>query len=332
MFDRLRFRRNFSAESDSDVSDLEDFESRLRDSLTAVATPIGLPTIGVRERIVSAVHHRRQKRLRVASGFAACCIVVAGVATGIAVTHGSPGSGNYARSASPAVSPSPAPAVAPANHSSPRTSVNGPSATSTNAKGSQANPGHAKDSLTCAQVTIGGGAAQGCFGVYSPVAQGDQGLAQPPANGVGTSPSGAPSSNSASTTTTVVVNSPSQGPSTSAPTGKAYSSTDSNGGTSQRVQVIVPLGTPIRVMLPGTSGEIWTAPVVAPGQGTSASQVQLKALTVNGAGKNTYATLESSVPVTVEIEASAIPVCGATDSPCGTATTVWTLILEFQSS
>ncbi|MFZ0667368.1 MAG: hypothetical protein WAM97_16560 [Acidimicrobiales bacterium] len=91
------------------------------------------------------------------------------------------------------------------------------------------------------------------------------------------------------------------------------------------------MNTPIRVMLPGTSGEIWTAPAVAPGQGMDAGKVRVNALGVDGKGKDSYAVLESNVPVTVEVEASAIPVCGIGNSPCGTPNATWTLVLEFQA-
>jgi hypothetical protein len=106
------------------------------------------------------------------------------------------------------------------------------------------------------------------------------------------------------------------------------------GGTGQVAagdEVVVPVGRPVTVLLPGSAGEIWTAPAIVPGQGTDASRVHAVSARVDGAGLGSSATFESPVAVTVVIDASELGVCGEQHTPCGMPTSFWSVVLEFRT-
>ncbi len=125
-----------------------DLEARLRDALSRAA-PLGLPTIGVRERIVDAVRGRRARRQRIAGSVAAACLVVAGLTVGIAALHPSAAPGRTSAEAA----------------LGPRPSTNGGAAPPAAPRAARAN---------CGQISVSGSGLAGCYGIFgnSPVAYG----------------------------------------------------------------------------------------------------------------------------------------------------------------
>jgi hypothetical protein len=264
------------------VLDDNDLEARLRDALSRSA-PLGLPTIGVRERVVAAVRTRRARRQRIAGGLAAACLVVAGVTLGLTGLHSATNPGRAAAGA--AASP----------HSNPIFGA----------------PEVPVPRAGCGEITVGDSVVGDCSGAF------------------GRTPAYA-------TTPTA------SGPvafSESKP-GKDKTSTGTSGGGTGGAgvdqgaagdEVVVPVGRPVTVLLPGSAGHIWTAPEIVPGQGTDASRVTVITARVSGAGKGSSASFESPVAVTVVVEASALGTCGAQHTPCGMPTSYWSVVLEFRA-
>jgi hypothetical protein len=276
-------------------------EERLRQALSRAA-PQGLPTIGVRERIVGSVRDRVRRRQRVAGAFAACCLVIAGVSAGVVSSHTTPHSGNMSAAA--------APDVANQKH------VPGAASAPSRSLARAARAG-------CGQISESNGVFGGCYGVYdrSP----DFSVNGP------------------------VYGFPIQGDATKSTASGAYSGLGTSGATSPKsapadsttqgkevvqgeYKVVVPVGRPVTVTLPGTAGEIWSAPAVAPGQGSGATQVRIVEEESGGVGDGSSASFESEIAVTVLIDASALPACGSLHIPCGAPTSTWSLVLEFQKS
>ena len=266
------------------VPEGDDLEARLRNALSQAA-PLGLPTIGVRERIVDAVRGRRARRQRVAGALAAGCLVVAGLSVGVATLH--PGA-NSGKSSADALH-----AAAALPHSPVNPGVS--DAGGRNLPAARTN---------CGEIAVSDSVVAGCHGVFgktSPSADGPLGSTVPKAS---------------------VTSEP----------GPGKGSTGATYGGAEQVEVVVPVGRPVTLMLPGSPGEIWTAPAVVPGQGTDASRVTAVSSHVAGVGKGSSATFESSVAVTVEIDASALAVCGEQQTPCGAPTSFWSVFLEFRAS
>jgi len=302
-------------------------ETHLRQALSSAA-PRGLATIGVRERIVESIHRRRQRRLQVAGSLAACCLVIAGVTAGaVALHHG--GGSNSNTSAAPFVG---APSGTSDQHP---TAVRSPASAGSPTSDSVAGAG------SCAMVTIAGGSVSGCYGTFAVQSGSGQvaySAAKSATNGsVTTSESKGPSGSTTATNPDATSSTPEgtaaldkkavTGP------GKPPTSAGANAPSLQSggEQIVVRLGQMVTVTLPGIHGEIWTAPTVAPGQGVDASRVRTTDVRVMRPGEGSSATFESSIPVTVEINASAINVCGDANTPCGEPTTTWFVILEFQA-
>ena len=270
--------------------DDHDLEARLRDALSRAA-PQGLPTIGVRERIVDAVRTRRARRQRIAGAVAAACLVVGGLSAGAVALHQS---GNAGKTSFNAAGQSGAAGRAPAS----------PAANPYSARVSTSIPPPRAD---CGEVAVGRSVVPGCYGVFaksSDSVQGAAGLATPTFTTAG--------KGSSKTTGAVNENGPDE----------AY------GG----YQVVVPLGRPVTLVLPGSPAEIWTAPAVVTGQGTDAARVRTISARVGAEGQGSSATFESAVAVTVVIDASALGVCGGRQTPCGMPTGLWSVVLEFQAS
>ena len=272
--------------------DDHDLEARLRDSLSRAA-PQGLPTIGVRERIVGAVRSRRARRHRIAGGVAAACLVVGGLSAGVVALHQP---GNAGRSDFDAAGQAGSAGHAPA---SPAANPEHPAGTTTSIPGPRAD---------CGEVAVGQSVVPGCYGVFATssgsVQSGAVGFAAP----------------------TFTTNS-------------AGSDTTSGGLDKSRqyrqyggYQVVVPVGRPVTLVLPGSAAEIWTAPAVVAGQGTDAARVRTISARFGAVGQGSSATFESTVAVTVAIDASALGVCGGHHTPCGMPTGLWSVVLEFQAS
>ena len=278
-------------------------EERLRQALSRAA-PQGLPTIGVRERVVGSVRDRVRRRQRVAGAFAACCLVIAGVSAGVVSSHATSHSGNLSAAAAPGVAnqkSAPGAAGAPSLHE---------------ARVARAG---------CGQISEGDAVVGGCYGVYDrspnfsvngPV----YGFPMP----LDQTKSVAPSSS---------------GSGSAGNTGSSGAKSTSGGSTTQgsevvqgQYKVVVQVGSPVTVMLPGTAGEIWSAPAVVPGQGSGATQVRIVEEESGGVGDGSSATFESEIAVTVLVDASALPVCGSLHIPCGAPTSTWSLFLEFHKS
>lgn len=272
-------------------------EERLRSALSGAA-PQGYPTIGVREKIVGSVRARVRRRQHVAGALAACCLVIAGASAGIASWHSTQSSGN--KSAAPA-------AAAGQRHGLP---VANPSA----------GAGIPAARADCGEVAEGSRIASGCYGVYSrsPNPTANDGVFDYAQSYAAAGASSALKKRSNSSQSSA-----SQG-------SASPSSTTSRGVVSYRV--LVPVGQAISVTLPGVAAEIWSAPAVAPGQGSGASQVRISSEQSGGVGVGSSATFQSSVAVTVLIDASGLPVCGTLHIPCGAPLSTWSLVLEFQKS
>jgi hypothetical protein len=275
-------------------------EERLRQALSRAA-PQGLPTIGVRERIVGSVRDRVRRRQRVAGAFAACCLLIAGVSAAVVSSHTTPHSGNISAAAAPGG----------ANQKRVSRAAGEPSP-------DVARPAQAG----CGQISEGDGVVGGCYGVYD----------RSPDFSVNAPDYGPPKGNK---TKNAAPDSYS-GLSASSPTSPKSSSAGATAQGDELVQgeyrVVVPVGRPVTVMLPGTAGEIWSAAAVAPGQGSAAAHVRIVGEQSGGAGDGSSATFESEIAVTVLVNASALPVCGSRHIPCGAPTSTWSLVLEFQKS
>ncbi|MGO9343362.1 MAG: hypothetical protein ACLP6E_12725 [Acidimicrobiales bacterium] len=254
--------------------DDNDLEERLRDVLSRSAPP-GLPTIGVRERIVDAVRVRRARRHRVAGALAATCLVVAGATVGIAVLHPASGRGSTGVQAAP-LAPRSNPSIGAAALPAPR--------------------------ANCGEVAVGGNVVAGCAGLFGR----SSGSAATAANGELPLAVSGPGAYKASSTGAAQANG-------------AY-------------DVVVPVGRPVTLVLPGSPGHTWTDPAVASGQGADASRVRTVSAQLSGAGKGSSATLESPVAVTVVVDASELQVCGQQRAPCGLPTVEWSVVLEFRAS
>jgi hypothetical protein len=281
-------------------------EERLRQALSRAA-PQALPTIGVRERIVGSVRDRVRRRQRVAGAFAACCLVIAGVSAGVVSSHASPHSGNTSAAAAPIG----------AN----KKSVSGAARTPSPDLARPAQAG-------CGEISEGNGVVGGCFGVYNrspdfsingPV----YGPAMPPDQTKSIAPSSSGSGTAGSTGSTG---------GNGAKSSAAGPTTQGDELVQGQYKVVVPVGRPVTVMLPGTAGEIWSAAAVAPGQGSGATQVRIVGEESGGVGDGSSATFESGIAVTVLVDASALQVCGSLHIPCGAPTSTWSLVLEFQKS
>ncbi len=261
-------------------------EARLRDALSRSA-PRGLPTIGVRERIVDAVRARRARRHRVAGALAASCLLVAGVAVGISVQHGAAGPNRISAESAPRANPTVGVAALPAPNAG------------------------------CGEVAVGGNVVAGCAGAFG----------KAPAN----TPEGAASPKASATVS-------GQTPYPAGPTGTysaAGGATGSGGGTGQAslgYEVVVPVGRAVTLVLPGSPGHTWTSPEVVPGQGADASRVRTVSAHVGAAGEGSSVTFESTVAVTVVVDASELAVCGDGHTACGTPTAEWSVVLEFRAS
>jgi hypothetical protein len=284
-------------------------EERLRNALSGAA-PEGYPTIGVRERVVGSVRARVRRRQRIAGGLAACCLVIGGVSAGVVSWRHTQSPGNESAAAlpsngrkAPASLSRPAQASIPAPHSN------------------------------CGEVVEGSRVAAGCYGLYngSPEFEANSPLYEYAAPGTKAGP-----------LFPTPATTPSKATDTTQRTdaAKPLSGNTAPGGTSAGAasarevsyRILVPLGQPVTVMLPGTTGKIWSAPAVAPGQGPDAAQVRVIREQSGGVGKGSSASFESDVAVTVLIDASAIDVCGDLHIPCGSPTSTWELVLEFQES
>jgi hypothetical protein len=264
------------------VLDDNELETRLRDALSR-STPLGLPTIGVRERVVAAVRARRARRQRIAGALAAACLVVAGITVGLTGVHSAT---NPARAAAGA-------AVSP--HSNPNFGA----------------PSVPAPRAGCGEITVGNSAVAGCSGAFG---RAPAYTVTPTASG----PGAFAESESGKKKTT---------------TGASVGGTGA-GSTGQPAagdEVVVPVGRPVTVLLPGSPGDIWTAPEIVPGQGTDASRVMVITAQVSGSGKGSSASFESPVAVTVVVEASALGTCGAQHTPCGMPTSYWSVVLEFRA-
>ncbi len=249
------------------VLDDRELEFRLRDALSKAAPP-GLPTIGVRERIVCGVRERRARRQRLAGALAATLLVVAGASVGAVALHSS-SNGKTTSAAAPLVT-SPKLPVPRAN---------------------------------CGEIAVDASVVAGCYGVFgkSPTTNSTYGSEQP---------------------------------AFAEPNAHKNFKGNKAGGDqgSGGYEVVVPVGRPVTVVLPGSAGEIWTAPAVVPGQGTDASRVLAISAHVAGAGKGSSATFESTVAVTVVIDASSLAACGEQQTACGMPTSFWSVVLEFRAS
>jgi hypothetical protein len=270
------------------VLDDKDLETRLRDALSRAA-PRGLPTIGVRERIVDAVRGRRARRQRLAGGLAAACLVVAGVSVGAVALHQSSNGGKTGGVA----------ALGRPSASGGERSDHGP-----------LNPAASTSTLpvpraNCGEIAVGGSVVGGCYGVFgsSPTTFGPSGYVPASSANLGVQKK------------------------TGGHAGHKAAGVQALGG----YQVVVPVGRPVTVLLPGSAGEIWTAPAIVPGQGTDAARVRAIAAHVSGAGQGSSATFESTVAVTVVIDASALTACGEEHTPCGMPTSFWSVVLEFRA-
>jgi hypothetical protein len=272
----------------SPVLDDNGLEARLRQALSQSAPP-GLATIGVREMIVDAVRARRARRHRVGGALAATCLVVAGVAVGISVQHGTAGPGRI--SAQSALAPR-------ANPTASAAALPVPSA-------------------GCGEVAVGGNVVAGCAGAF--------GRAQANAPLSAASPT-------ASRTGTSEKRYSSVSPSTYSPAAGGAGSGGSAGQTSAGYEVVVPVGRPVTLVLPGSPGDTWTAPGVVPGQGADASRVRTVSAHVGGVGEGSSVTFVSPVAVTVVVDASELAVCGSGHTECGTPIVEWSVVLEFRAS
>jgi len=305
-------RRDAGAETGEDHADEAEtgFEARLRSALSDAAPP-GLPTIGVREKIVEAVRRRRQRRLQVAGGVAVSVLLVAGVTAGALAFHRAGNSSNNSAAALPFAR-----------------STNAEGAASGSVLHSSATP-HSQPS-NCVEVAVTGGATSSCFGVFSEPSASSGSLentsnstfkqSQPPAADSATSVT--PTNESKASSPGYAAGSASMGP---AAKGSAK-------GPSSIRRLVVPLGHSVTVTMPRIPGEIWTAPALAAGQGDIATRVRTISSKFLSAGQGSYAIFESSAPVSVDIVASAIDVCGNSYTPCGVPTKTWLLVLVFQGS
>jgi hypothetical protein len=158
----------------------------------------------------------------------------------------------------------------------------------------------------CAEATIGAQATTGCWGTFSRTSN-----AYESAN----TPNDAAASNSAA----------SLGQST-----RDFGEKRTH--TARNLEIVVSLGTPVTIELPGSSGDIWTAPAVAPGQGAEANNVQTISESASNAGGSASATFESRSAVTVVVEASEFAVCGSEETPCGDQEGTWSMVIEFQAT
>ena len=253
-----------------------DLEARLREALSEAA-PESLPTIGVREKLVSSIHERRRRKQQLFGGIAAACVIFGGIAVGIAAgaTH-TDHSSNLSTSAAPikrSAGPLKATAAAPNSSDLPRPD--------------------------CAEATIGTNAATGCWGTYSRTSSGS----------VDYSLKGNESEDASGTS-------------------KALTRSH----TARNLEIVVPLGQPVTIDLPGVSGKIWTAPAIAPGQGAGAQNVQKISEKASSPGGSASATFESRTAVTVVVEASSFAVCGTAQTPCGDQVGTWSMVIEFQAT
>ena len=316
--------------TDDSPESLGALEDRLRDARSNAA-PQGLPTIGIRETIVQAVRARLRRRQRIAGALAAS-VMLAGAAAGIISWQAS----RHSRTSISAAPAAPA-ASAPANRSNARAAS--PSASSGaspyGVPATTARPG-------CGEIVVGTSVNDGCYGIFTKTSENLQGganfsVAQPPVPSAGSTSAGSAGAGSAGA---------GSGGAGSGGAGSGATRLSAEGKLSQRNgYLVVPVGRPVTVIIPGTSGQIWSAPAVSPGQGTDATRVRTLAVNAHGvvagsgssggagasAGAGSSATFESSEPVTVLVDASALTTCGADHTPCGTPTESWYLFIEFRS-
>jgi hypothetical protein len=290
--------------SPGDAGSRDKVEARLREALSRAA-PKGYPTIGVRESVVEAVRARHRQKQRVGLSVAACCALIAG--TAVAVTTVDVGKSQPSISA----------AAGPVGQ------TNG--GRSPVAKGVAPSASGAALAARCAVVTVGAGSNYGCSGVFSTLPGGTYGaatfsgsrkedLSNPPAPSATSMSPSSGAVNSGNTTTT------------SAPGPLA-----TEGGTANTTdEIVVPVGRPVTVTLPGASGEIWTSPAVESGQGQEATAVRTTSATAGIPGNGSSATFESAVPGNIVVIASELAVCGPLQAVCGTPTETWSVVLEFR--
>jgi hypothetical protein len=275
-------------------------EERLRRALSRAA-PQGLPTIGVRERIVGSVRDRVRRRQRVAGAFAACCLVIAGVSAAVVSSHATPHSGNISAAAAPGG----------ANQKRVLRAASAPSP-------DVARPAQAG----CGQISEGDGVVGGCYGVYD----------RSPDFSVNAPDYGPPEGNKTKNAAPRSYSGLSASAATSPKSSSAGATAQGDELVQGEYRVVVPVGRPVTVVLPGTAEEIWSAAAVAPGQGAAAANVRIVGEQSGGVGDGSSATFESEIAVTVLVDASALPVCGSLHVPCGAPTSTWSLVLEFQKS
>jgi hypothetical protein len=287
---------------------LEDLEDRLRAALSNAA-PEALPTVGVRERIIGAVRARRRRRQQVVTAFAACCLVIAGVSFGVASLHGA---------SHPATN-----AAAPLAGVGSRIQ---PAPQKTSSAGLPLFQGDDAVTANCGEIIVSTGADAGCYGVFD--RSSDFAINGTEYASAATPPAASSSGNTAQTEPT----SPSGNSALGDAAGPTKRSEAKDLSPRQAYRVVVPVGFPVTVVLPGTPGQIWFAPAVAPGQGSGAAMVRSLKAKAGGEGLGSSATFESGIPVTVLVEASALPECGSPPTPCGAPASTWSLVLEFQKS
>ena len=291
-----------SSGRDSPVSSADDtaVEASLRQAF-AESAPETLPTIGVRERIVERLRVRRRRRQRVVISVAGSCVLVVGVLVGALAVHPS----------GPSSRESAAPSMASA----------GAGARSV----SKASGGAPKSlSVNCPSVFVGPpSGARRCFGTFSdPATAYDSPVFSPEASGTAVFGSSREANGADKLNTQKAGGA---GGTTGSPLLAAPISPASPA-------IVVPVGRTVTIDLRGDVREFWTAPAVAPGQGTTASGVRQLSASVGKPGGISATTFRSAQPVTVVVIATELSVCGNSETVCGSPTREWSVVLEFQKT
>lgn len=299
-------------------------EDRLRRALTDAA-PEALPTIGIRERLIAGVCSRHRRRQKTLGAIAVTVVVLAGATAGVvSLGHGAPG-GRATASASQSEAPL----------------ANRPAGSSAEELGGVSTRARATSNTSdCALVLVDGVKHDGCDGAFA-LGTGSVSASSTESSNhddvtfgqsstllqtqPGSTATGVTNTNSANPTASTVANGARYNASASS---SSASAANANVHHPVTYTLVVPLGRAVTIVMPRISGQIWTAPSIAPGQGEGAVHVRITDAHESRPGKSSYATLESSSAVTVVVDASVLDSCGG--SACGSPVESWNVVLEFQ--